>query len=139
MNKLALAVSLLLVTGGALAQGQVQMMDSLDPTAPRDDYDRNPVHTVVPEYPQQAWLDRIEGDVQVCFFISRGGRPYNIAVRHSDHRIFERPARHAVKMSWFEAIPRPARVSHIKTCRTFQFRLEPVDPDEIKAWNVGPG
>jgi TonB family protein len=124
---------MLLAAGGALAQGKVQAVDILDPTAHRPADDRNPVHTVVPEYPKQAWLDRTEGDVQVCFYITRGGRPYNIAVRHSEHRVFEKPARDAVKMSWFEAIPRPNKVPQIKTCRTFQFRLEPVEPDEVAA------
>jgi TonB family protein len=133
MNRPALAVGLLLAAGGALAQGKVHAVDILDPTAQRSADDRNPVHTVVPEYPKQAWLDRTEGDVQVCFYITRGGRPHNIAVRHSEHRVFEKPARDAVKMSWFAAIPRPNKVPQIKTCRTFQFRLEPVEPDEVAA------
>ena len=78
-------------------------------------------------------FERVEGDVEVCFFITRGGRPYNIAVRRSDHRLFERVARDAVKNSWFEAIPRPDKVPQVKTCRTFMFRLEPLEPDDITA------
>ena len=115
------------------ADGDVQTLDRLDPAESRDDTDRNPVHTVVPEYPQKAWFERVEGDVEVCFFITRGGRPYNIAVRRSDHRLFERVARDAVKNSWFEAIPRPDKVPQVKTCRTFMFRLEPLEPDDITA------
>ena len=132
MNKPALTVLLLLVGGSALAQGKVATIDTIDGPDSRDDLNRNPVQTVIPEYPRQAWLDQIEGDVQVCFYVTRGGRPYNIAVRHSDNKIFERPVREAVKISWFEAIPRSEKVPQIKTCRKFQFRLEYLEPDETK-------
>jgi TonB family protein len=132
MIKTGLAVSMLLIASGALAQGKIQTLDQIDPDSVRQEHDRNPVHTVVPEYPQKALLERVEGDVQVCFRVNRGGRPYRIAVRRSDNRIFERPARDAVKKSWFEAIPRPKDVPQVKTCRTFMFRLEPVPIDELE-------
>lgn len=132
MIKLSLAISLLVVASGALAQGKIQTLDQIDPDSVRQEHDRNPIHTVIPEYPQKALLERVEGDVQVCFRVNRGGRPYRIAVRRSDNRIFERPARDAVRMSWFEAIPRPAKVPQVKTCRTFMFRLEPVQSDELE-------
>jgi len=135
MSKTSLTVSLLLVASGAFAQGNVETIDEtidpIDPAKVRQQSDRNPTHTVVPEYPQMAVLERVEGDVQVCFYVNRGGRPYSVGVRRSDHRIFERPAREAVKKSWFEAIPRPNKVPQVKTCRTFLFRLEPVEPDEV--------
>lgn len=115
----------------AVQAGAVQTLDRIDPVESRDEDDRNPIHTIVPEYPQKAWFERLEGDVEVCFFITRGGRPYNIAVRHSDERVFERVARDAVKNSWFEAIPRPEKVPQVKTCRTFLFRLEPLDPEDL--------
>jgi len=129
MNKLALTVLLLLVGGSALAQGKVTALDTIDGDSAHADGKRSPVQTVIPEYPRQAWLEQIEGGVQVCFYVTRGGRPYSIAVRHSDHKAFERPAREAVKISWFEAIPRPENVSLFRTCRTFQFRLEPLETD----------
>ena len=132
-----LATALLLTaSGAAFSQGAVETVDRIAPDS-RDDTDRNPVHTVIPEYPQQAWFERIEGDVEVCFFITRGGRPYNIAVRKSDHRIFERPARDAVRDSWFEAIPRPDEVPQVKTCRSFLFRLEPVENDDEVSASAG--
>jgi TonB family protein len=130
MNRPALAAAIVIIGGSALAQGKVMTLDSIDPSASRDNADLSPLLTVVPKYPRQAWLDQIEGDVQVCFFVTRGGRPYNVAVRHSDNKLFERPAREAVAKSSFEAIPRPQKVPHIKTCRTFQFRLEPLEDDE---------
>ncbi len=134
INGFLLAVAgTLSLAPAAFADGDVKTLDRIDPVESRDDTDRNPVHTVVPEYPQKAWFERIEGDVEVCFFITRGGRPYNIAVRRSDHRLFERAARNAIKNSWFEAIPRPDKVPQVKTCRTFLFRLEPVETDDITA------
>jgi len=133
MNKPALTVLLLLVGGSGLAQGKVATIDTIDGPGSGDDRTRDPVQTVIPEYPRQAWLEQLEGDVQVCFYVTRGGRPYNIAVRHSDHKFFERPVREAVKISWFKAIPRSEKVPQIKTCRMFQFRLEPLEPDETKS------
>ncbi len=86
--------------------------------------DRISLRTVVPKYPDKALLERIQGAVEVCFKINRGGKPYGVAVRKSDHRIFERVAREAVRSSRFEAIPRGKEVPKVKMCRTYHFRLE---------------
>lgn len=103
-----------------------------DPDAATQYYDENtdrvPVHTVIPGYPHEARRDRIEGEVQVCFHIDRRGRPYRIAVRHSTHRIFEKPARKAVRKSTWLPLEPDARVPGIKACRTFRFRLAHVSP-----------
>jgi TonB family protein len=120
----------LLATSGLAAQGNVSAVDNRD-GPDRADAERTPLQTVIPEYPRAAWLDQIEGDVLVCFSVTRSGRPYNIAVRRSDYKFFSRPARDAVKASWFERIPDGEKVPPVKTCRTFQFRLEPLDPLEV--------
>lgn len=133
MNRPVLTIVLLLIGSSALAQGKVAAIDTIDNGGSHADVDRNPVQTVIPEYPRKAWLDFIEGDVQICFFITRGGKPYNVAVRSSDHKVFERPAREAVKISRFEAISRSESVSQIKTCRKFQFRLESLETDGTKS------
>ena len=88
--------------------------------------ERIPSHTVIPEYPKIARRDRIEGEVQVCFNISRNGVTRRIAVRKSTHRLFERPAIRAVRASTYAPVPRDMDVPAIKTCRTFRFTLEPV-------------
>jgi TonB family protein len=88
--------------------------------------DRVPVETVVPAYPKDARRDRIEGDVQVCFHIDRNGKPYRIAVRKSTNRVFEKPARRAVRASRYKALEEGEKASGIKSCRTFRFTLEPV-------------
>ncbi len=91
-----------------------------------ENLDRAPTHTVVPEYPHVAMRDRIEGEVQVCYHIDRRGRPYRVAVRRSTHRIFERPARRAVRASTWEPLADGEEASNVKTCRTFTFELTPV-------------
>lgn len=93
--------------------------------------DRKPVYTVVPNYPEEARRDRIEGEVQVCFEITREGRTRRVAVRKSTHRIFEKPARRAVKQSTYAPLPKDAEVPAVKACRTFRFSLEPVVTEKV--------
>ncbi len=133
MTKAAFPALLLLLAGSVFAQGNVSAIDSVDGPGRGPEAERTPAQTVIPEYPREAWLDQIEGDVLVCFSVTRSGRPYNVAVRRSDFKFFERPAREAVKVSWFEPIPDGEKVPPVKTCRTFQFRLEPVETDEAES------
>lgn len=112
-----------------LAMGASSLAD--DAVLPIDsDSDRQPVSTMVPEYPEAARRERIEGEVQVCFDITREGFPRRIAVRHASHRYFEKPARDAVRRSTWKPIPRGEAVPSIKACRTFRFALEPVRKQE---------
>ena len=90
------------------------------------DTERKPLFTVIPDYPEVARRDRIEGEVQVCFEVTRDGRTRRIAVRTSTHRIFEKPAIRAIRASTYEPLSSDAVVSGIKACRTFRFSLEPV-------------
>ena len=108
-----------------------------DPASPADGVsrtdsgtDRVPLHTVIPDYPRTARRDRIEGEVQVCFNITRSGYPTRIAVRRSTHRIFEKPSRKAVRKSTWLPIGEDESVTGIKACRTFRFNLVPVSTDE---------
>lgn len=91
-----------------------------------DTGERKPRHTVVPVYPELARRERVEGDVQVCFNVDREGRPYGVRVRSSSNRIFEKPALVAARASTFEPLLPGKKLSGIKTCRTFRFRLSPV-------------
>jgi TonB family protein len=95
------------------------------------DYDRVPLSTVMPGYPEAARRERIEGEVQVCFDISREGFARRVAIRRSTHRFFEKPARDAVRRSSWQPIPHPEKVPSIKACRTFRFTLEPVERDAV--------
>jgi len=91
--------------------------------------DRVPLHTVIPDYPEIARRDRIEGSVQVCFNISRRGHPSRIAVRRSTNRLFEKVARKAVRKSTWLPLAEGEELPGIKACRTFRFSLVPVEED----------
>jgi len=119
-SSLVVLVTLVL---GTLASGNdsVEKIDS--------DTDRVPLVTIVPEYPAVARRDRIQGEVQVCFNITRDGYPRRIAVRSSNNRVFEKPAMKAVRKSTWVRLNDDEEMSGIKACRTFRFSLVPVDDD----------
>ena len=106
----------------AFGQGGVDRIDS--------NTKRIPLHTVIPEYPEVARRDRVEGSVQVCFNISRTGFPRRVAVRQSTSRLFEKIARKAVRQSTWMPLADDEQESGIKACRTFRFSLVPVTRDE---------
>lgn len=91
--------------------------------------DRVPLLTTVPDYPEVARRDRIQGEVQVCFNITRDGYPRRIAVRSSTNRLFEKPAMKAVRKSTWVRLDKDEAMSGIKACRTFRFTLIPVNDD----------
>jgi TonB family protein len=93
------------------------------------DTERVPLHTTIPDYPEIARRDRIEGNVQVCFNISRRGYPRRIGVRHSTNRLFEKVAMKAVRKSRWQPLAPEIEMSGIKACRTFRFSLVPVEKD----------
>ncbi len=115
----------LLTSAVSAAEDGVDQIDS--------DTDRMPQHTVIPEYPEVARRDRIEGEVQVCFDISRDGYPQRIAVRKSTNRLFEKIARKAVRKSTWVPLKRDEESSGIKACRTFRFSLVPVEEDQVQS------
>lgn len=123
-DSLFLATAIVLLAAPALAQDGVIQEDS--------DTDRVPLHTVIPEYPKLARRDRVEGEVQVCFNISRSGHPRRIAVRTSTNRLFERPSMAAVRQSTWVPLTKDEEVPGIKACRSFRFSLIPVEegPDQ---------
>ena len=96
------------------------------------DTNRVPLLTVVPKYPAVARRDRIQGEVQVCFNITRDGYPRRIAVRSSSNRLFEKPAMKAVRKSTWVRLNDDEELPGIKACRTFRFSLVPVNkgPDQ---------
>ena len=94
--------------------------------------DRTPAVTAFPSYPRIARRDRIEGEAIVCFKIGLDGRIRGVRVKSYTDRIFRRPALRAIKESSFEPL-RPHEIfSTARTCRTYRFRLEPVELDEAE-------
>ena len=116
----------LLVSAPALAA------DEAAPTALVFDSstDRVPIHTVAPLYPHKARRDRVEGEVQVCFEVTRDGRTRRIAVRSSTHRAFEKPSIKAVRASTFKPLADDEPLPPVKFCRRFVFALEPAKTDD---------
>ena len=97
-----------------------------------DTGERQPVHTVVPLYPEKARMARVEGDVEVCFNVDRNGMTSRVAVRRSTNRIFEKSARNAVRDSTYRPLLPGQSLSGIKSCRTFHFILTPVEIDTLE-------
>ena len=118
---LAVSAALLFATAVAVA-GDETMVEYL----PVDVGIRVPLHTVVPQYPEKARRKRIEGEVEVCFNVSREGRTKRVAVRRSTNRVFEKPSRDAIRQSTYKPLAENVELSGIKTCRTFRFYLSPV-------------
>ena len=111
----------LLVAVAGVAENDVDVTHVTDDTG-----DRMPLQTIVPEYPERALADRIQGEVQVCFNLDREGRTSRIAIRRSSNRLFEKPAMLAIRGSTYAPLPQGEELSGIKTCRTFRFLLDPV-------------
>lgn len=94
--------------------------------------DRQPTVTAVPQYPQTARRDRIEGEATVCYFIDTKGRIKKPAVRRSSHKMFAKPSLKAIKQSSYEPLRPGQKLSQVKTCRTFRFLLNPVAIEELE-------
>lgn len=119
-SKGSLLLLLLVATSGAAAEEP-----PADSTAEKV-VERMPLHTVVPLYPEKARRARVEGEVEVCFSVDRFGQTKGVSVRRSTNRVFEKPARNAVKASTFHPLEPGQKVPDIKNCRTFTFTLERV-------------
>ena len=94
--------------------------------------DRAPTVTAVPQYPEKARRDRIEGEATVCYLIDSKGRIVKPAVRKSSHRMFAKPSLKAIRQSSYEPLRPDQKMSQVKTCRTFRFLLNPVAIDEFE-------
>jgi len=112
----------ILFTGLAVYAAELPVVEQDEDSAG----DRIPLHTVVPQYPESARRARLEGEVEVCFAVDHFGKTSRVAVRRSTNRVFEKPARNAVRDSTYRPLPDGQKLSGIKTCRTFRFLLTPV-------------
>ncbi len=94
--------------------------------------DRMPSVTAVPQYPEIAKRDRIEGEATVCYTIDAHGRIRRPAVRRSSHKMFAKPALKAIKKSSYEPLRSNKEATVTRTCRTFRFLLKPVAIEEVE-------
>ena len=120
---------LLIAAGIVVSSVALAQVEAIVEYVPGDEGERRPLHTVVPGYPEKARRARVEGEVEVCFKVNREGKTSRVAVRRSTNRVFEKPARDAVRASTYRPLPEDEELSGIKTCRTFRFHLAPVAID----------
>jgi TonB family protein len=87
-------------TGSATASGP-----SLDDALTFADLDQRPrpIFQASPQYPLELRKQKVEGSVQVVFYVDKEGRVSNPQVERSTHPAFERPALEAVRQWRFEA------------------------------------
>ena len=104
--------------------------DNAAPRASDPAAERIPLQTLAPQYPPLARQMRLEGEVTVCFNVDREGKPHRVKVRSSTNRIFEKPAKKAVRGSSYQPLNRDQKETGIKSCRTFRFSLPPVETPE---------
>jgi TonB family protein len=126
VRRCTLAFAVLLFAGAIYAADEAPVVARIVDSS----LERIPLQTIAPEYPRKARRDRIEGEVTVCFEVDRSGRIRRAAVRHSSHRIFEKPSLRAVRASTFRALAEDEPVPAIKSCRTFIFALQPAKSAE---------
>lgn len=93
--------------------------------------ERRPLITAFPDYPSIARRDRIEGDATVCFSINDDGRVKRAKIDSYTHKIFRRPALRAIRKSTFEPLRHGELSSKEKVCRTYRFRLSPIEAAEL--------
>jgi TonB family protein len=116
------AALLLLPQAGLAEEGGADTRHFTDSSS-----ERAPSVTAFPKYPSIARRDRIEGEAVVCFNIDAQGRVIRPSVRSSTHKIFEKPAMRAIRRSSFAPLAEGKKPATAKTCRTYRFRLDPVN------------
>jgi protein TonB len=62
-----------------------------------------PIFQASPQYPLELRKQKVEGSVQVVFYVDKEGRVSNPQVERSSHPAFERPALEAIRQWRFEA------------------------------------
>ena len=122
-----LVVAFCLVPGpGAAQQSSSNVTHFIDTST-----DRVPALTAFPKYPSVARRDRIEGEATVCFKIKANGKISRPVVTDYSHKIFSRPALRAIKKSTFEPLAPGQILATARTCRTYRFRLDPIEKDTL--------
>jgi protein TonB len=90
------------IGGTGMAGGEGGSLDDILSAAELDQRPR-PVFQATPQYPIELRKQKIEGTVNVIFFVDKDGRVTNPQVETSSHPAFERPALEAVRQWRFEA------------------------------------
>jgi protein TonB len=96
------------IGGTGTADAGANGLDDILSAAELDQKPR-PVLQASPQYPIDLRKKKVEGTVNVVFFVDKDGRVLNPQVENSSHPAFERPALEAVRQWRFEAGTRNGR------------------------------
>ena len=107
-------------------------------TARNSQLGRTPAVTAVPEYPDDAIRDRLEGETTVCFGVDSRGRIIRPDVRSSTHEIFDRPAIKALRASNFEPLLAVRGQSPSELCRIYRFDLDALEGVDASTEHEAP-
>lgn len=86
---------------GAAGSGGGGGLDDILSSADLDQRPR-PIFQASPQYPLELRKQKVEGTVNVVFFVDKDGRVLNPSVENSTHPAFERPALEAVRQWRFD-------------------------------------
>lgn len=121
---LTVTVCAALLTGNALAQDAANDARR----APALTRERIPLNSAVPEYPEDARRDRLEGEARVCFRVDERGEVVRPKISSTTDRVFRKPTLEAIRASTFRPLPPGETASPLETCRTYRYRLDPLEP-----------
>lgn len=122
--RLTVTVCAALLAGNAL--GQDAANDAR--RAPALTRERIPLNSAVPEYPESARRDRLEGEARVCFRVDERGEVVRPKISSTTDRVFRKPTLEAIRASTFRPLPAGETASPLETCRTYRYRLDPLEP-----------
>jgi len=119
-----LTICLQLVAANGLAQtanGAGLRVAALKP-------ERIPLNTAVPEYPEDARRERLEGEATVCFSVDERGEVVRPRISSATDRIFRKPTLNAIRASTYRPLEPGAPEPLFETCRTYRYTLNPLEP-----------
>jgi len=90
--------------------------------------ERIPLNTAVPEYPEDARRERLEGEATVCFSVDEDGEVVRPRISSATDRVFRKPTLNAIKASTFRPLEAGALEAPFETCRTYRYTLNPLEP-----------
>lgn len=126
ITRLALTLTICLQLVAADSLAQTSNGASLRIAALKSE--RIPLNTAVPEYPEDARRERLEGEATVCFSVDERGEVVRPRISSVTDRIFRKPTLSAIRASTYRPLEPGAPESPFETCRTYRYRLSSLEP-----------
>jgi len=118
-----MVVCLPFAAGAILAQGSGAGL-----RMPELKAERIPLNTAVPEYPEDARRERLEGEATVCFSVDEDGEVVRPRISSATDRVFRKPTLDAIRASTFRPLEADALDVPFQTCRTYRYTLNRLEP-----------